>query len=350
MSVLSGIVNCPEIQTNLDEHFTGMNPATVLEIPNYLNFLVSDMNRAGFVQVQDMVTPGDGKIRNVEVLYDCRLDETQVDETFDITCDGDRELGNTQKTYSIDPAVDGLKYFFSLDYATIRENCQENGAWFLSRLMKAINVMDRRVASKVADDTVLHIGSFVDTTDVVADVKTVQTVDASGNNTQNLIEEVAYNSENNAFNSVPWIFGWGETKKYFARVAAGCCLQTGLDLAAFSSQNDMVFSGDYRIEDAFGTNNFLVTQVGALQLITYNEFQGWKQTNDESFETVEIVSPFTGIAYDMFMSKVCTGGKIKVNVTLRVAVKVISMPSDMFCAGDRLEGVNFVNQYVINNS
>jgi len=136
------------------------------------------------------------------------------------------------------------------------------------------------------------------------------------------------------------------------RVAAACCADSGTDLNTFMSQNPFAFVGDYRIEQAsaFDKDNFLVTTPGALQIIRYNQFEGANVIDDDSFTTTTINSPATGLPYDLFISKTCTNGGISINVNLRTAVKLVNMPDDMFGAGDRMEGVNFVNQYLISNS
>jgi hypothetical protein len=353
MSILSTIVKCPDIQSDLYDHFVNTNTSAYLETPGFLRFLTSETNRNGVVQVGDVVSPGGGKTRTVQLRYEQRLPETFVTGgTSDLACAPTQELGDTIASYEIDPVADGEVASITIPYNSIIENCKENGEWFLSKLSQLINVMDRKVAQKMSDQAALLTGSFVDTENVTANVKTVSTQDSSGNNLQNLLEEVVYNSENNGYPGSTVAFGWGELKKYFTRVAASCCATSGTDLNTFMAQNPFTFVGDYRIEQAsaFDKNHFLVTTPGALQIIRYNQFEGANMVEDDSFTTTTINSPATGLPYDLFISKTCTNGGISINVNLRTAIKLVNMPDDMFGTGDRMEGVNFVNEYEIVNA
>lgn len=347
MSLISSIVPCEDIQAELSDFFTRTNNATLIETFGWLQFLTDPINTDGINQV---IAPGGGKLRTLNLTYRNRIPEEEVSGNFDFTCAPTNQIGDTVASFEIDPDLDGNSYPASIPLNTLRANCKDNADWLMETLMIMINVLDRRNAQKMADQIPDIIGAFVDTTDVTNDIKDVETVDASGNNVQNLIEEVTYNSENNAYPGGTWVFGWGELRKYFTRVAAGCCIQTGVDLREFGAQNPLAFRGDFRVQEALGTDNFLAITPGAAQILQYVEFEGEANTSgDDSFEQTTIISPATGLKYDLLMTKDCTTSGVSININLRNATKLVGMPSDMFCAGDRLEGVTFANQYQIVN-
>lgn len=354
MAILTTIAKCPDLQSDLYNHFVNTNTSAYIETPGFLRFLTSETNRNGVEQIGDFVSPGNGKTRTVQLRYEQRLPESFVTGgTFDLNCAPTQIVGDTTTTYEIDPVADGEVASLTIPYNDLIENCKDNGEWFLSRLSQLINAMDRKIAQKMSDQAALLTGAFVDDSNLnVNDFKIVSTKDSSGNNLQNLLEEVIYNSENNGFPGPVVAFGWGELKKYMTRVAASCCANSGTDLNTFMAQNPFSFVGDYRIESAsaFTPNNFLVTTPGALQIIRYNQFEGANMVEDDSFTTTTINSPATGLPYDLFISKTCTNGGISINVNLRTAVKLVSMPTNMFDEGDRMEGVNFANGYEIVNA
>ncbi len=348
MSLITSIVPCEDVQIELNTVFQKRRFSTFLETPAFLNFLQSPLNTDGVLK--ENVAPGGGKLRTVNVRYEQRLTPDLINSNFDIVCNPTQQQGDTITTYSLDPDTDGNSYSFTIPLSTLRDNCMENGDWLFLQLLRAMNGMSQTIAQKMADQSLNAIGVFVDEADVINDVKTVTTVDGSGNNVQDLIEEVTYNSENNGFVGGTWVFGWTELKKYFMRVAAGCCLQTGIDISTFGMQNPLVFAGDFRVELAMGLNNFLATSPGALQVLDYVEFEGQtNMSNDDSHEQRTIVDPQTGLRYDLLMQKVCANNGISIHVSLRNATQLVSYPTDLFDPKDRMSGSTMVNQYEIIN-
>lgn len=346
MSLLSSLVPCEDLQADLSDFFTRTDNAQIIETFGWLQFLTDPINTDGLSQE---VAPGEGKLRNINLIYKNRLPETEVSSNFNMVCSPTKEVGDTSTQYSIDPDADGNSIARVIPLATLREKCKNNSDWFMEVMMLMVNALDRANAQKMADQIPNITGAFVDQENVTNEVKEVQTIDASGNNTQNALEEIVYNSENNAYPGSTFVFGWGELKKYFTRVAAGCCIQTGVDLRDFASQNPMGFRGDYRIPGALGTDHFITVAPGAAQVLQYVEFEGSNTTSDESFEQTTIVSPSTGLKYDLLMTKSCVETGVSVSINLRNATKLVALPDDMFCADDRLSGVNFINEYQIVN-
>lgn len=347
MSILSGVVGCPNIQTDLNNVFIGISPNQVVEPANFLRFITDPVNTGGMEQISREVSPGNGQKRTVEVRYESRLSEDTVNEDFDLACNSSNNFGDTVTQYEIDENADGLSIDFNVTLKDLREKCKTNSEWYQSRLLMAVNAIERKLMTKTVSQAVSLTGKFTDG----STVKDTQTQDSSGNNLQSLIEDVTFEAEDLAYPGVPYVFGYGETTKYMRRVAAGCCMQQGIDLNTYAQQNNMVYGSDYRIEGQFGEDQFIMVAPGALQLITYRQFQGDDpNTNeDDSFAQGEIVSPNTGIPMDLFVNKDCSNGGVSIHTTVRVASKLVGMPSDMFVTGDRMEGNTFVHQFNINN-
>ena len=70
-------------------------------------------------------------------------------------------------------------------------------------------------------------------------------------------------------------------------------------------------------------------------MIEYNQWEGIFNVTDGNESYGTIVSPATGISYDMFMAHSCG----TISVTLTATTKVVALPADMYQTGDRLEGV-----------
>lgn len=342
MSLIQSITPCEDIQIPLTEVFTRTNPALTFESAGWLRFLTDPINNVGVEQIPQKVSPGDGKIRTVNVRHHIRLNEEEAETGFEIDCNPTETIGDTITSYDLDEDTDGNKVSRQVSLSDIRRNCTSSADWLANMILMMVNVMDRKIAQKMADQIPNVVGKFADD----GYLKITQTQDSSGNNLQTLIEDVMFETMNSGYPGQVAMFGWGETFKYMQRLKAGCCVQTGIDLRDFMAQNPLSFMGDYRVENALGTSRFMTTTPGAVQVLQFVEYVGDKVSNDDSFEARTIRSPETGIVYDFFMERKCGDQYV---MTVRNATKLVGMPTDMFGTNDRLQGVTFVNEFAIVN-
>lgn len=343
----SSLIPCPQIQQDLNSLFTTCDPTKIRESIKFLEFIRSADNTSGVIQSQ--ISRGGGKTRDVEVTYTPRILESEVSTDTTQTCVSTNEAGMLSETYSLDCGDPGVHYSELFDLCTMADMCQENSLWIATRLQAIMDGLIRRMDTILMDQSTVLTGNFaVGETNVVANVKTVQTKFADGRPDTNMLEEVRFATRNAAYCGTPRVIGYSEVDKYFNRFEKGCCADSGLDLGEFSRNKNMIYLDDFRVEDSFGDNHFLTIAPGALQMIWFNKFMGAKGINvldDDSFKQTVIRDPETSIPFDMVMKHDC--GKVTLEVFL--AFKLIGMPNDMFSNGDRLDGVVQVNEWVVTN-
>jgi len=139
--------------------------------------------------------------------------------------------------------------------------------------------------------------------------------------------------------------------QYYKRHLAGCCSNSGLDLAAMAREFGVANAYDRRVVAALGNQNFnMATRLYAQQLISYN-FAPWKtgldvmfQAGSDYFKTV-MVTP-KGLPVDVTIKDTC--GEISMIVT--AYGKVVGLPEDMFAACQNQAGVTFTNVIEVKNT
>jgi hypothetical protein len=343
---LSSLIACPTIQDRLNDHFTTCDPTTLREPIPFLEFLTSSVNTNGVIQNQ--ISSGNGKLRTVELVYEPRYRESEASTSAVQSCTADDVAGQLSETYEIDPAVGtSIKQKFVL--TQLAEICESDDSYIARQIQKMIDACIRKMATTTMGQVNALKGSFG--TGVTANGSNelvVATQKSNGDIDTDFIEQIAFATMDAGYCTIPYIFGYDEIHKAFRRVKAGCCSTSGLHVGEFANQEGMAFFTDYRVKDAFGANHFFTTAAGAMQLLTYNEFvgpKGIRTIDDDTYKQTVIRDPATGIPFDFVWKFDC--GNIYVQVKL--AHKLIGMPTDMFFAGDRLSGVTQVNEFLITN-
>lgn len=346
MSIVSTFVSCPNIQDRLDNAFTKTRPNDIMEPIGLTDFLMSDLNRDGLLQEQS--APGNGKKRTVELVYRQRIPKSEVNESQTRICTSTQNLGEQKVEYSIDN--DGVEFNWKVDITDLQTICQDNEDFVMDSILDVMNALFRRMEAKNMVQAAALIGSFASgESGVAADVKTVATKKASGDPNIEFIEEIAFAALNAGYPGVPIVIGWNEIWKAFKRLQATCCATDGLNIAEMAAKEGIVIIPSIEIPVALDTNDFITLAAGALQMIWFNEFDGPKGVNlidDESYKQGILTHPTRGIPFDYIANNDCGVWHFQ----LKIAHKVVGMPSDMFVAGDdRLDGVTFVNEYTVVN-
>lgn len=345
MSILSSFIDCPNLQVEVNEAFpVCVNP----EFTPFLNFLTSGENTEGVLQKS--ISPGEGKLRTVEVRYQPRITEEQVTETIsDHNCTATTKRGDTITVYDLDE-TDGVLVEELIDLSDLRRKCQSNNDWLMRRISDMLDVYARKLATKMVSQATLLTGQFADgDNDVVNDVKTVATRKANGDIDKDLLTEVEFSAINASFCGGLFGFGYSEFTKYFRELNAGCCSNQGLDMGALARQFGISVASDRRIVDpanGFGTDNFILVQAGALQMLTWVEYDDpVSMIDDDQLKQTTIIHPTLGTPVDFLMRHDCG----KVHLIVKSAAKLVGLPTDLYCAGDIWEGVTGVLQFNIVN-
>jgi hypothetical protein len=343
---LSSLIDCPTIQDRLNNHFITCDPTTLREPIPFVEFLTSSANTSGVIQGQ--ITPGKGKLKTIELVYEPRYRESEASTSAVQSCTATEEGGQLSETYEIDPAV-GTSHSQKFTLTNLATICEADEQYIARQIQKSIDVCIRKMASTTMGQVPALVGDFgPGVTPNGSNELVVATQKSNGDIDTDFIEQIAFATMDAGYCTIPYIFGYDEIHKAFRRVKAGCCSTSGLHVGEFAQQEGMAFFTDYRVNTTFGANHFFSVQPGAIQLLTYNEYmgpQGVRVIDTETYKQTVVRDPATGIPFDIMWRFDC--GVIHMQVKL--AHKLIGMPTDMFFDGDRLRGVTFVNEYLITN-
>lgn len=348
MSTVSGFINCPELQVQLNMLFANVEPETVTEPLVFTGFLLSDANLSGSRQMQlkDMVSPGGGKKRRVQVVYSPRIPEASVkSNTGDTNCVADPVVGEVDEIYEIGEDYEQIDW--QIDPRDLSERCEDNTVFVARKLAQYMNVMDRRMESIYVNTLPSINGKYaVGVPNVTSDILQVQTRNADGNYSSSAFVDPKTAATYSAYATPPVILGGMQWGKYVRETNAGCCSAEGLDWAALAAQYGFAFLETYRADDAMGQGGAMMMAGGAVQLLEYMEYEGLSNLDMGVLRQMVIMSPITGQRYDLKIYIDCNG---VFNFFLRKHYRLVTLPNDVFYPGDRLYGVNFVNELQIVN-
>lgn len=350
---IGDLVACPNLQARITQAWMAPNPVDVVIPSPLLQFLSSPLNRGG---LQMSVSPGNGKIRAIDVVYDQKRTGTQSNVSVNAThptCTASTSIGNAYTRYDIDPD-ENVQAQQLISLTDLIRNCQENGEYMAQQILALIRQADERVASVSAVQAAALVGGFGSETDnVTADVLAVRTL-RSGTTDEIYpfaMQDIKTAARHSAYGENPYvIFSGDQLKTYADRMAIGCCSDTGADLTRQFAQFGAAVTYDYWVQNALGGQEFaLMMKPGALQLLTFNLYAGANGMNEiitPEYSQRVVISPESGIPYDVMIKHDC--GNFHLVVT--GITKVVGLPTDMFPQGDQYQGVTWVNQIEVSNS
>lgn len=347
MSVISTYASCPNVQAHLKEAFVKKNPAHIVETQRFTEFLVSDMNRDMFIQ--ETTSTGNAKKRTVEVVYNPRILEADINTSQTRVCESSVKLGDQTETYSIDDT--GSEFNFYFDPKDVATRCQRNPLYLAEKILDVMHGLMRKVETLNVQQALTKIGSYAsseldqDGTAIVGNVKEIQTRYSDGKINPDFLVELQEAAENMGYPTPPVLLGFGEISKTMTKYDSGCCADSGLNLESLLQKHGIALIKSIKVPQEMDTDHFLMFSAGALQMIWWNEFDGDNMIDDESYKQGMIMHPILGIPFDYLFNINCGAPHIQ----LKLAHKLIGMPDDMFFGTDRLHGVTFVNEVGITN-
>lgn len=347
MSISRILSECPNIQRPLGELFIEVGQREQLP---FLEFLNSEINSS---MIKMEVSPGGGKLRTVEARWIQRLPETQVSEGADIlTCTASEVYGDSTQTYTLE-TTDTYQVNQLIAADDIARHCQDNSRYVLESIIRLMDVLDRKVASAAATQTAAALGAWGTEVEAFYTVAADQLQIATRQTGGQALNEFALADIQQAARMANYPgaivgFGGAEMQRYANAVAAGCCTQYGIDLAAISQQNGFAFAYDQRLATALGGQLFnLVTTPGAIQWLSFNLAQwnaGIQPVPGSNYSKTTAFTP-AGMAVDLTMKDDC--GNLSIVIT--ATGKIVTLPDDIYEAGDKYSGVNYVNGVQIVN-
>lgn len=352
MSAIASLLTaCPDLQKGLVDVWGNVmrNNPMMSDISPLHMFLSSPENQN---MLQMNMSPGNGKIRTVEVVYDVPYVESGVSDGIP-ECTSSTKASNTSHSYDLDDneTVYDDRYFDSRDFT---RTCESNPERILKTIAQLVNVVDRKNSTKIATQSAALVGNWsadtASTYTVTSDALVVPTLKSGGLDPNTLTvgyidDALIKTGYQNAL-----IFAESKLNSYYKQLQSGCCADNGIDLASAYQQHGKAVVYDKKVAAALGSSQSLVVAPGALQLVTYVH-NGWKDGMPEGLfstgseiQTV-IFSPTTGNPMDLTVNYSCN----KVHIIVKSLVKVFGLPTDLYPSGSDQDGITFVNKIKVTN-
>lgn len=332
----------PAIQVLLQDHFRTCGPHGQPFDVGTLMFVRSAPNMDNVMQQQ---LTANTQRRTVQVVWMQRDQKSNVTESCTQNCDGGDEEGTNCESYEITGCIDRK---WTVNPVNWEESERPLGDWFPFELQSKMNAMSGRLNEELVTSIAANFGDFASLNGTGPFLtQTACPTTLLTETSHALIEDVSFEALDSGYCTTPTVIGYGEAYKWTKRIAAGCCIDPlGLDNKLYSMQNPIQFIPDRTIEEVLGTNHFISLDMGAVQLFTWNRFQGPLRTSgDDSYFQRVIIDPFTGIPYDFVGKNDCGTWSFQLMLHYLVAYS----PDNSFPVGDQHFNVNGVQHFLINN-
>lgn len=348
---LSSYISCPAIQNVLNgDKFVNFDPTTQRAVPNLTRVLASPLNTQGVLQNQ--IAPGGGRTRTVQVTYSPRLLTSATSDSPIDGCTTTDNYGELDYNYEIDSQV-GTWYSESISLDDLEENCKSDGYWVTSRVNAMIDVVVRRINEKNATELATLFGNHATTlSDAAVEGATLA---SDGQWVTDLVGKINREKRKEQVMGNMFAFGSGAAFGEWQDIQGfNCCTgAANVDMNGYNAAYGPALVYDGAIEDAGGFNGdddiFALMAPGAVQMLQYNKYdrgeRGIRVIDTETEKRGVIFDPLSGLQFDYVAKYDCDVWTFVVGT----AHQLVAMPPDMFCAGDPLEGVNYLTQWKIVN-
>lgn len=351
----STLISCATIQDDLFNYFQACGAPLIREPFPFAEFLANDVNNRGLSQ---KIAPGGGKKRSVELIYTARLNESEVTENQADLCSCDNDSGNCSQVYDIDPDMN-LSTCERIPETKLRDICKPNSDYIMERIAYRMDVLERRIATELTQQASFLAGEWNMTEGLNVNagsqlvVKTKKDGDAFTLNPYTM-QDIDFAARATGYCGNKVIFAGSELFKYYEAMKEGCCADSGIDLGGMLNRFGTVVLYDPRVAATFpgGSNVGVMTQAGALALLTWNQF-GWDAgmplpfREGANYSRTLMITPRLNIPVDVIIKDECPG---ILTFTMSAVVKLVNMPNDIFPVGDKYRGVNFFNEILVENA
>lgn len=340
----SAILPCEDIQRELYNYFMVCAPDQHQRRSPLLEMIQSPANRSG---LSFEVAPGGGKVKNIVMRYDQKIpveDVTEVTECS-LDCTAGDSVGDMSHTYTIDPC-EKVKVKESYEWVDFQYNCRTQADYLNKRLMLMMNAIEEKIAYKTAAEAILLQGNWASDVTTTGDVFRAGVWKAGGYDINaRWMPDMRMATMQTGYCYPILVAGAMDFYKAAQIMNSGCCTSAGVDLASILANFGEAYEWDPYVTTAFGNNQYsLVTQLGALQLLTYTagtapNFEGFINMGGTNFEIHPLTTMRYGIPVDLVLVNNCG----TITMTMTTTTKVVAPPLDMFPTSDPLSGVNYVN-------
>lgn len=356
MSTVGTALNaCPDIQDELDNYFKTCNASKIGDVSPFVQFLYLDENRSG---IQQLVTPANGKVRNVQLRYSQAIPESQVQSSSscDRICTATTKRGDLIHEVTIDPC-DKLYVEEKMSAQDFYYSCRSNPDIIRDKIAIMINALRSAVQTKLVSEAVGLKGKWSTTvTDsgmtVTNDQLVLKTLDSVGKLDPNAIADFDLAVMLNQYCTRPAVFTGATWYRYMRMLNIGCCSDQGIDLDnGLSAYGQYPTFFDRRIQASWSADEALIVQPGAIQVVEFNEYlvdpemKSTFQLYGADYAAGVIFDSLTGIGMNILVKDSCG----EISIVMHSVTKLTTMPADMFPTGHFMDGVNFINELLIDN-
>ncbi len=350
MSTSAQFVDCVNIQMTLPEAFAGNrndNPYSQAAITQFLKSSVNTNN----VLVNAIKQEG-GKLRTAQVIWQQRYTPTDVTEGIEKGCAEGEVIGELSQEYTISSTA-GVSITEKITPDALRQRCEADNLYVTKRILALMDAALSKGEVLMAEQIALNLGYFASDADAgtpgANSEKTVFKYDTVGGNLLTKpYETIVGDAEDNGFRLPPVVMG-GRVWADYARAMKAVGLNSqGQDLAEYINQNSYVFAYSREIAAALGDAKAAVAVApGVIQLIESNYTESPIVTmNDDALKISTMMHPALPITFDY--KAVFDKCDEVWNLTISWNFDLAFLPADIFKAGDRLNGVNGINKYILN--
>lgn len=348
MSVISSdYIQCETIQMKLNDEFeTCLTP---LESMPFLEAVLSTQKALGISQ---STSDGNGKVKNVKVVYDQRLLESEVTAGSGArSCSSTAETFNNYANYTIDPTL-WIKGEESFDVANLATVCTDDvQSMIAKKLNKIADAIERKIATQTANESIQWIGAWgtepTSNYTITSDALVVPqyAVTATKQIDYTTLSTIDSALMMNGYCGQPIIVGGSKLWDYMKFANHGCCATSGVNVLDMANEYGKAVMWDKRVKNALGGDEYsLVFQAGSLALITYNEAAQVPNIG-ANYAKFRINAPRTGIPIDVVMKDDCG----HISIIGYANTKLVGLPNDLFKVGDEYRGVTYVNKIKVVN-
>jgi hypothetical protein len=344
--ISSDYIQCETIQSMIEDEF--VTCPTPYEAMPFFEAVVAGQSAA---KISQTVSDGDGKVKNVKVVYDNRLLESAATEGSGArSCTTTNETFNNFTNYTIDPSVfvtAGEKF----ETANLNSVCTHDVRSMLAaKIRKVMDVIERKVATKTSNEAVALYGKWATTVaNVISDELVVSTLITPATSKQidySAMSDIDMALMQTGYCGPKIIVGGPTLYKYGQHIEKGCCSTTGVNILDMANAFGKAFLYDERITTALGSNDkALVFQLGSLVLLKYNEAPQLANLG-ANYAKMLMFSPRTGLPIDIVLKDDCG----TISVVGYANTKLVALPSDLYALGDKFRGVNYVNKIKVVNT
>lgn len=338
MSNICELVSCEAVQQTLDQAF-GFNNMAPEELRT-LGYVMSPENTAS-AQVQ-AVTGRQSKVNPVKVIYDNRYLDDDIEDGV-ASCTQTDPVCDLTKVYNFDTTA-AKSRGFTVEPYELAGTCEENSALVARKLDKLIKLLDNNMAKKLAVAIATQYGGWsADTANgtgvnVTGGILQVQPYLTNGNDNAKLFQQIRRALIKTRING--GIVAGGDALVDFFQTSftrgtndAGLDLQEMLNRYGFAPVYDRYLAAELANVNA---TSAAIGQGSVIPLV-FNVFaEPFNQMADSTNVANVIFSPYTGIPYDLMITRPCPRDPWSVSLT--GTVEFVTMPDDMYKVGDNLHG------------